>query len=55
MQPSPTRLKKQLHIWQEGLPQDVYYTLQPDDSKMVVFVSPEAAQTGIAALWATNP
>ena len=35
-------------IQHEGLPQDVYYTVQPDDSKKVVFVSPEAAQKGIA-------
>ena len=39
-------------IWQkiqhEALPQDVYYSVQPDESKMVVFVSPEAAQNGIA-------
>jgi len=35
-------------IQHEGVTQDVYYTVQPDGSNMVVFVSPEAAQTGIA-------
>jgi hypothetical protein len=35
-------------IQHEGNPQDVFYTLQPDGSKMVVYVSSEAAQKGIA-------
>jgi hypothetical protein len=35
-------------IQHEGSIQDVYQTVQPDGSHLVVYVSPEAAQTGIA-------
>ena len=35
-------------IQHEGVVQDIYYAIQPDGTPMVVFVSPEAIQKGVA-------